>query len=102
MKVVDYQQAAWFLFEYEGELYLDANYSHSAFSYCYMIKLLPDELVEHKKDGHEYLTKLAYEVHYSAPGVKGSTSKYLGRDVSKEFAEQTSLAVKSWRESGGS
>jgi hypothetical protein len=100
MKVIDHQHAAWFLFEHEGELYLDANCSHSAFSYCYMIQLSAEELAEYKIGGHEYLSKLAYDIHYSAPAVKGSTSKYIGRDVSSQLSEQSSAAVKSWRNQG--
>ncbi|MCH2159978.1 MAG: hypothetical protein MK096_14515 [Oleiphilaceae bacterium] len=101
MKVIDHQRAAWFLFEHEGNLYLDANCSHSAFSYCYMIKLSAEELAEFKIGGHEYLDKLAYDIHYSAPAVKGSTSKYIGRDVSNKLSELSSTAIQLWRNEGG-
>ncbi|ABK49492.1 conserved hypothetical protein [Shewanella sp. ANA-3] len=39
MSVVDTENRAWLLFEHEGELYLDANCSMSAFGYHYLIQL---------------------------------------------------------------
>jgi hypothetical protein len=74
MEVVDHEPAVWFLFEREGGLFLDVNCSHSAFGYCYMIQLSAEELSEYEKGGHEYLGKLAHEIHYSAPAVNGSTA----------------------------
>jgi hypothetical protein len=101
MEVVDHEPQAWFLFKDDESYFLDANCNHSAFGYSYMIKLSPQELDNYREGGHEYLSKLAYDIHYSAPVVKGSTSIYIGRDVTKEYSELSMAAIKRWRESAG-
>jgi len=54
MKVVDTERWAWFLFEHEGKLYIDANCSISAFGYSFMIELNDEECENYRKDGREY------------------------------------------------
>ncbi|MDH5433297.1 MAG: hypothetical protein OEY19_05085 [Gammaproteobacteria bacterium] len=98
MRVIDHEPHAWFFFEKGGVFFLDANCNHSAFGYSYMIELSPEETEKYKRGGREYLGKLAYDIHYSAPIVKGSNSIYKGRDVSKEYSEESMLAIKLWRE----
>ncbi len=98
MRVVDTENWAWFLFEHEGHFYLDANCNMSAFGYTYMIRLNEEEVAAYKIGGHEYLNKLAHEIHYSVPIGKDTTSTYKGRDVSKELSELATEAVKAWRE----
>ncbi len=98
MKVIDTECWAWFLFEHEGDLYLDANCNMSALGYTYMIRLNEDELESYKNGGHEYLNQLAYDIHYSVPIAKDSGSIYKGRDVSGEYSEMTAEAVGLWRE----
>ena len=98
MKVVDTENWAWFLFEHEGDFYLDANCNMSAFGYTYMIQLNEAEISSYKAGGHDYLSKLSHDIHYSVPAAKGSTSIYKGRDVSNKFSELATEAVKVWRE----
>lgn len=99
MRVIDHEPQAWFLVEEDGSYFLDANCSHSAFGYCYMVQLLPDETARYKNEGRNYLSILAHDIHYSAPVVIGSNSIYKGRDVSNRYSEKTKAAVKKWRES---
>ena len=101
MRVVDHEPHAWFLFEEGGSYFLDANCSHSAFGYCYMIELLPEETSKYKSEGRSYLSILAHDIHYSAPVATGSKSIYKGRDVSSHYAEKTQTAIRKWRESNG-
>ena len=98
MKVIDSETWAWFLFEHEGNLFLDANCNMSAFGYTYMIELNEEERKQYQDGGREYLNKLAHDIHYSVPIAKETTSIYKGRDVSKEFSELATDAVKTWRE----
>ena len=101
MRVIDHEPHAWFLFEEGGSYFLDANCSHSAFGYCYMVELLPDETAKYTNEGRSYLSILAHDIHYSAPVVTGSNSIYKGRDVSNHYIEKTKAAIKKWRESNG-
>ena len=99
MKVLEHSPQQWFLFEHKGKLLLDARCSHSFIDYSLMIELNEQELALYQCGGSEYLSKLAYEIHYSAPIVAGSTSAYRGRDLSKYYSELSDAAVKKWRES---
>ncbi|AOT08723.1 hypothetical protein [Pseudoalteromonas luteoviolacea] len=98
MKVIDSKNWAWYLFEHEGSLYLDANCNMSAFGYTYMIKLNEVEQQQYKSGGRDYLNKLAHDIHYSVPIAKGTTSIYKDRGVSKDLSALATEAVKTWRE----
>jgi hypothetical protein len=98
MKVIDSENWAWFLFEHEDHLYLDANCNMSAFGYTYMIQLNDEERYAYKAGGHEYLNQLAHDIHYSVPIAADTRSKYKGRDVSKMFSEMATDAVREWRQ----
>lgn len=99
MKVIDSENWAWFLFEHEGSLYLDANCNMSAYGYTYMIQLNEQEQKQYDSDGRDYLNKLAHDIHYSVPIAKDTTSIYKGRDVSNKLFELAIEAVKAWCES---
>lgn len=98
MKVIDSENWAWFLFDHEGQLYLDANCNMSAFGYTYMIQLNDEERSAYNAGGHEYLNWLAHDIHYSVPIAEGTCSKYKGRDVSKGLSELATEAVRAWRQ----
>ncbi|MFV0597096.1 hypothetical protein [Shewanella sp.] len=95
MRVVDTENRAWFLFEHEGDLYLDANCSMSAFGYNYLIQLNEKESARYRELGREYLTQLAYDIHYLVPIAENSRSIYRGRDKSREFKLLTRRASSS-------
>lgn len=101
MKVIDSENWAWFLFEYQSHLYLDAYCSMSAFGYTYMIRLNAEECASYAARGHDYLNELAHDIHYSVPIAKNTKSKFKGRDVSKLFSEMATEAVQVWREAKG-
>ncbi|QYK08374.1 hypothetical protein [Shewanella mangrovisoli] len=98
MRVVDTENRAWFLFEHEGEFYLDANCSMSAFGYHYLIPLNEQESVRYRDMGRAYLKQLAYDIHDSVPIAENSRSIYRGRDQSREFEPLTRRAILLWRE----
>ena len=98
MKVIDTENWAWFLFEHEGHLYLDAYCNMSAFGYTYMIQLNDEERAFYAEGGHEYLNQLAHDIHYSVPIAAATKSKFKGRDVSKSFSGMATEAVQVWRE----
>lgn len=99
MKVIDHENQSWFLFEHEGALLLDVSCNISFFGYTYMIELKEEELAAYDRDGHEYLSKLARNIQYSAPIAKGSNSIYKGRDLTGQYSELITVAVQKWRES---
>jgi hypothetical protein len=98
MRVIDHEPHSWFLFQEGENLFLDANCSHSFFGYGWMIQLNEEEQQCFKAEGRTYLNKLAQSIQDSAPILTVSTSKYKDRDVSRDYREQTSSAVKLWRE----
>lgn len=97
MIVVDSENWAWFLYEHEGHLYLDANCNMSAFGYTYMIQLNDEERAAYQSGGRDYLNQLAHDIHYSIPIAKDSGSKYKGRDVTGLFSALAAEAVRVWR-----
>ncbi len=97
MRVIDSENWAWFLFEHEGKLFLDANCNMSAFGYTYMIQLNDTEQRRYQSGGREYLHKLAQDIHNSMPIAKGTSSIYKGRDVSNQLSDLATEAVNIWR-----
>ncbi|KQT51590.1 hypothetical protein ASG47_01485 [Devosia sp. Leaf420] len=97
MKVLDHEPYAWFLLEHEGALYLDAHCSHSFFDYSVLIKLSAEECGQFETLGRDYIGRLAYDIHYSAPAALGSTSPFRSRNLTRELGDAVSAAVKDWR-----
>ena len=97
MNVIDSEYYAWFLFEHEGHLYLDANCNHGAFGYSFMIQLNNEELSEYESTGRDYISKLAHAIHYSAPIVKDNTSVYKDRIVDDNISKLSLEAIQRWR-----
>ncbi|HWV15259.1 MAG TPA: hypothetical protein VN030_07485 [Cellvibrio sp.] len=96
MKVVE-KGSAWILYA-EGEaIFLEALCSHGAVDYNFFIELNSEERHDYKKFGSEYLSRLSYEIHYSAPGVIGNCSIYKERCVSKQYIDQFAAAYSAWR-----
>ncbi|WP_417760669.1 hypothetical protein [Shewanella sp.] len=97
MKVLDSESWAWFLFEHDGDLLLDAHCSMSAVSYSFMIRLNGEERTRYLHEGRSYLSSLAHAIHYSVPISKNTDSIYQNRDVHNDFAELALTAIKDWR-----
>ncbi|MCH1920904.1 hypothetical protein L9G15_15880 [Shewanella sp. A3A] len=97
MRVIDTEHWAWFLFEHDGALLLDACCSMSAVTYNYMIRLNDAERAQYEREGRSYLSQLAHAIHYSVPIAKNTQSIYQGRNVQQEYAELATAAVKAWR-----
>lgn len=97
MIVLDHQPHAWFLLDLEGQIYLDVHCSHSAFDYSVLIAMNEDELKQYRSKGRAYLDKLAEDIHYSAPGARGSASIYRTRDVTSELGDLVTAAIAEWR-----
>jgi hypothetical protein len=100
MKVVDQEPHAWFLLEDDGALYLDVHCSHSAIDYSVLIALDPAERSAYESGGHAYLDQLAYGIHYSAPGVRGSASPFKDRNLAVGpggESRRANAAIEGWR-----
>lgn len=97
MKVIQ-RGSTWFLYGEGDSIFIEALCSHGPADYHFTIELNAGELNRYKESGNEYLNKLAYEIHYSAPGVTGSRSIYRERDVSRQYADKFKEAYLAWRE----
>ncbi len=102
MRILDHEPQFWFLAEESNSVYLDANCSHGAVGYSFMIELSPQELAQYKTEGRPYLSRLAQAIQDSAPIAAGSTSIYRNRDVSPSHGERLSSAIQSWRKGNAS
>lgn len=94
MKLIDEEPWRWMLFEDNGDLYLDVLCSHSAVDYRFAISLDAQEKSDLKQFGRDSLSRLAHEIHYSAPGVIGNSSEYRERRVSDALANKIREATK--------
>lgn len=98
MQVLDQEAWCWTLGQDGDVLLFDAHCSHSAFDYTFLIALDASETARFQAEGRAYLTKLAEDIHMSAPGVRGNSSPYLLRRLSAQQDEAFTEAVKAWRE----
>ena len=97
MKVVDHEPHWWFLLEEGGALIVDANCSHSVFSYSFAMHMNPDEVAQYRSKGRNYIGELAQAIQDSGPNLKNSRSAFNGRDVTPQYSEAIMAAIAQWR-----
>jgi len=97
MRVVDHEPQWWFLLEEDGSLFLDVNCNHGFVGYDFLLALSAEEHRAYEHEGRGFISRLATEIQDSAPIVKGSTSRFKGRDVSRTYADKVTQAVETWR-----
>mgnify|MGYP003422809230 CR=1 FL=1 len=97
MIVLDHEPHWWFLLQDGETLLLDVHCSHSAVDYSWVMTLNSDEAAQFKSTGRAFLTQLAERVQWSAPGIRGSTSPFRGRNLSRTHDRAVSEAIKAWR-----
>ncbi len=100
LKVLDYEHYSWFLLQEGEDLILDIHCGHSFISYGLTMKLNADEIARFKQEGRSYLSKLAHEVHYSAP-IVNEKSPYKSRDISNDYREIMTPVIVQWRKEQG-
>ena len=98
MQVIDHEPYSWFLVQDGARLLLDVHCSHSAVDYSFLVELNDAEVNEYRAQGREFLSRFAHQVHYSAPGVRGSASPYLDRKVEGEDRARFDAAAIAWVE----
>ena len=98
MTVVDHEPHGWFLVLDGARFLLDVHCSHSAVDYSFLVQLNDAELNEYRAQGRDFLSRLAHQIHYSAPGVRGSVSPYLDRRVMGEDRVRVDDAALAWFE----
>jgi len=96
MKMIDLDKN-WKLYEHEGKILLDVWCNHGFFDYSFMIALDEYEVASYESKGIQYLSKLADEIHHSAPISKTSDSKFKGRNVSARYGHLTNNALQNIR-----
>ena len=82
MKKIDEEPWRWLLFQEGNRYFLQALCSHSAADYFFTVEMNREELSRFEDEGREYLTSLAHDIHYSAPGVIGNKSIFRNRQIS--------------------
>ena len=98
MIVLDDEHYGWSLLEEDGQLYLDVMCSHSAVDYTFLLRMNDEESRLFREKGRPYLDELAYRIHYSAPGVRGSRSPFKTRSlVMTPERERASEAIRAYR-----
>lgn len=97
MKLLEHGPHRWFLLEADGQLYLDVNCSHGAVDYPMLIALDEGECRQWRDEGIAGIDRLAEAIHHSAPGARGSTSPYAGRNLTSVLGRQVNAAIAAWR-----
>ena len=88
MKKIDQEPWRWLLCQEDNKYFLQALCSHSAVDYFFTIEMNSEELSHYEEEGREYLTTLAHDIHYSAPGVIGNKSIFRNRQVSDSIQKK--------------
>lgn len=101
MRVLDFEQQWWFLLEDAGELFVDANCNHSFLGYEFMVRLTPEERTQFEAEGREVIERLVRSIQDTVPILEGSTSPFVGRDVSRQYSEAVTAAVAEWKRQRG-
>jgi hypothetical protein len=101
MRVVDFEEHAWFLLEEDGGLFVDANCSHSFFGYNFTIELDDLERSRYDIEGRPYIAMLARTIQDTSPISKDSVSPFVGRAVSPKYDERITAAIVQWRQEHG-
>ncbi|WP_417764716.1 hypothetical protein [Shewanella chilikensis] len=93
MKVLTMAQGQWYLLEHEGLLYLDVLCRHSN---RFMIQLNEREVAEYRRSGNLFLERLARNIQYAVPILKGARSSFQGRDQLRQLGELANTAEREW------
>ncbi|TVL15388.1 hypothetical protein [Shewanella algae] len=93
MKVLAMSQAQWYLLEHEGQLYLDVICQHNN---RFMIQLNGQEMAEYRRSGNLFLERLARDIQYAVPILKGARSSFQGRDQRRQLGELATTAECEW------
>lgn len=96
MQVIAEGNYGWYLLMENTEFYMEVLCSHGAVDYIVAINLNPEEVRGYLASGKDFLDKLAYEIHYSAPGVIGSSSKFRERKLDRVYCDKLTQAIDDW------
>ncbi|MET3928052.1 hypothetical protein [Devosia sp. 2618] len=89
-------EGQWQLLEEGDALFLNAYCSHSFIDYAFLMQLTADEITRFRASGRDYLTTLAYDVHWTAPIVKASKSPYKNRNLTPTRGGEVVAALNAW------
>lgn len=81
MRIVDREPQWWSLSEVNADLFLTAFCEQSAFSFDFTIQLNQEEVDAYKREGREYLGRLANDIQDSAPAARNSSSRFKERKL---------------------
>jgi hypothetical protein len=99
MIVLDFEDHSWFLLSKGKRLFLDVNCNHSFVGYDFLIELNDEEVQQFKREGRDFIMKIADNVQYSAPGVLNSSSEYKERGLQNIYGDEVTEAIRVHRAS---
>ena len=97
MIVLDHDPLWWFLLQDGDTLLFDVHCSHSAVDYSWTMALNAEEAAQLAAAGRTFLNRLAEQVQWSAPGVRGSASPFHGRNLDPTHGKAVTEAIRLWR-----
>jgi hypothetical protein len=93
MEVVETGVYGWYLLRNQADWVLDVLCSHSFVDYRFIMRMNASEIEAYQSGGAGYLDRLAHDIHYSAPGVLGSSSVFIPRNATAELKEIVDEAI---------
>ncbi len=96
MRVIGHEPSGWFLVEEGTRLLLDVNCSHGPVSYDFAMELSDAEVNEYLRQGSKFISELAEEIQYSAPGVRGNASSFRGRLLTVPRRDKMNTVIANW------
>jgi hypothetical protein len=97
MDVLDHEPHWWYLLQDGDALLLDVHCSNGPVDYDWTMVLNDGEVAQYRAAGLAFINSLAEKVQWTAPGARGSSSPYLGRNLDASARQQVSAAVMNWR-----
>ncbi len=96
MRVIGHEPSGWFLVEEGKRFLLDVNCSHGAVSYDFAMELSDAEMNEYLRQGSKFISELAEQIQYSAPGVRGNTSSFRDRLLAGPRRDKMNTVIATW------
>lgn len=96
MVVLDHEPHCWFLLQDHDALLLDVHCSHGPIDYDWTMALSDDEVAQFHAADRTFISSLAENVQWTAPGVRGSNSPYVGRNLDADTRARVTAAVTEW------
>ena len=95
MKIIDFENKAWFFLNENNNYYIDVNCNYSFVGFNMLIQLCKIEVNKYENQGKDYLNSLAKDIqqyalsHYKDRNVKGDIERMANEAIIKFLEENT-------------